>query len=335
MYFSVIGNSDVSVQQLFAAFEEEDLKTLKSLTASIRGFKKEGSLKRAITRDNSRLLLDSLAHHHSIESFDQSSLKRVTLRDKSEPMYIYSLAARWGEDGGEQREGGSRGKGEDDVLEEKIDPAGSQKLVREEGSKQSSQDRLSSGSQDCVSLGSQDIVDSAANPSLLSSPGEEVGTVAKPSFTVSSAEQSISLLESQSRTPQTSVATSSSEAELTSEPGEVVHRTPGCEVEGVRSPGGGLSERGCDGEISPDISSESRIISESAPHVIESSGLGEDGASENGVCSHHESVTSEVSDIFDTCQKSDSDADMLSVQGSVTSEVSDIFESDDFREGDS
>lgn len=94
----VVGNTQISVRDLFAAFEEDDLKTLQTLTASIRSFKKEGSLKKTITRDHSHSFLDTLQHRHSICSFDSSSLKRIKPKDRSGPMYIYSLGVEGGDE---------------------------------------------------------------------------------------------------------------------------------------------------------------------------------------------------------------------------------------------
>ena len=339
----------MSVQQLFAAFEEDDLKTLQSLTSSIRHFKKEGSLKRTITRDNSRSLLVSLAHHHSIESFDQSSLRRVHLKDKSEPMYIYSLAAP-----GKAGVGGAGGgeEGEDGVLgqEKDLAEAVQELAAAEEGSKRTSRDILSSGAHGHVSS-------AAENPSSVSSLAGGVGAVSTPATTESSVKQSASLLESPSQL-RASAAASSSEADSTSEPGEVVHQSQDCEVKGVRSLDGCAFDSSWDREVVPEMSGECPEMSgechgmsgecpemsgeslgmngEGSPLIIVvgSSEPGGDGVGENGVNSRHERLASEVSDIFDTSSKNGSDSDLLSVEGSVTSVVSDIFESEDFR-GDS
>lgn len=347
----MIGNSHVRVQQLFAAFEEDDdLKTLQSLTSSIRHFKKEGSLKRTVTRDNSRSLLDSLAHHHSIESFDQSLLRRVHPKDKSEPMYIYSLAAPGkagvGGDGGDE-------EGEDGVLDQEKDPAEAvQELAGvEEGSKRTSRDLLSTGAHGRIDS-------AAANPSSVSSLAGGAGAVSTAASTESSAEQPVSSLESPSQL-QASAAASSSEADSTSEPGEVVHQSQDCGVKGVRSLEGYAFDSGWDREVVLEMSGECPVMSgecpvmsgespemngespgmngEGAPLIIVmgSSEPGGDGASENGVNSKRERLVSEVSDIFDTSAKNSSDSDLLSVEGSETSVVSDIFESEDFREGDS
>ena len=350
----------MSVQQLFAAFEEDDLKTLQSLTSSIRHFKKEGSLKRTVTRDNSRSLLVSLAHHHSIESFDQSSLRRVHSKDKSEPMYIYSLAAP-----GKAGVGGAGG-GEDGVLGPEKDPAEAvQELAAaEEGSKRTSRDILSSGAHGHVSS-------AAENPSSVSSLAGGGGAVSTPASSELSVKQSVSSLESPSQL-QASAAASSSEVDSTSEPGEVVHQSQDCEVKGVRSLERCAFDSGWDREVVPEMSGECPEMSGECPEmssecpemsgespgmngegpemsgespemngegsplvtVVGSSEPGGDGVGENGVNSKHERLASEVSDIFDTSSKNSSDSDLLSVEGSETSVVSDIFESEDFR-GDS
>ena len=115
-----MANAQVSVHELFAAFEEDDLKVLQTLTAAIRNFNKENSLKKAVTRDNSRSFLDSLVHHHSIHSFDQSSLKPVPPPDRGRSTHSDSVvAAQWhspldvGGDQGCGNEGFVQGKGED------------------------------------------------------------------------------------------------------------------------------------------------------------------------------------------------------------------------------
>ena len=251
----MIGNSHVSVQQLFAAFEEDDLKTLQSLTSSIRHFKKEGSLKRTMTRDNSRSLLVSLAHHHSIESFDQSSLRRVHSKDKSEPMYIYSLAAP-----GKAGVGGAGG-GEDGVLGPEKDPAEAvQELAAaEEGSKRTSRDILSSGAHGHVSS-------AAENPSSVSSLAGGGGAVSTPASTELSVKQSVSSLESPSQL-QASAAASSSEVDSTSEPGEVVHQSQDCGVKGVRSLDRCAFDSGWDREVVPEMSSESPEMSSECPEM--------------------------------------------------------------------
>ncbi|XP_076470280.1 ankyrin repeat domain-containing protein 27-like isoform X2 [Babylonia areolata] len=102
----VVGNTQIRTRDLFAAFEDDDLKTLQTLTTAIRRFNKEGSLRKTVTRDNSHTFLDSMSHRHSICSFDSSSLKRITTEDRSGPMYIYSLETEGGDEEQEEEEGG-------------------------------------------------------------------------------------------------------------------------------------------------------------------------------------------------------------------------------------
>ncbi|XP_025115777.1 ankyrin repeat domain-containing protein 27-like isoform X1 [Pomacea canaliculata] len=85
-------SNQVRIQELFAAFEDEDLKTLQSLTASIRSFHQKGSLRQAVTHDKSRMFLTSIARSHSIRKFDLSTLRKVHSEDKSGPLHMYSLA---------------------------------------------------------------------------------------------------------------------------------------------------------------------------------------------------------------------------------------------------
>ena len=81
----------MKVKDLFAALEEKDLSTLKQITASIKTFDKEKSLKRSKTFDRSALTLDLIKIPMSIQHFNTGSLKHVDSVDKSSPMHIYSL----------------------------------------------------------------------------------------------------------------------------------------------------------------------------------------------------------------------------------------------------
>ena len=322
---SVVGNSHVSLQQLFAAFEEDDLKTLQTLTASIRGFRKEGSLKKVVTRDNSRSLLDSLARQRSIHSFDQSSLRRVQPKDKSRPLYAYSLAASaMGEDGGEGR--GEEGGGGSVREEGKDDDAESRQLWGEEDSERTIPKRPPSSS------GAADRVESAPYPSSISAGSDEVGAAARANCTGSATKQSpSSSLESQSPAPQTAApASATGLVEYSSGPGEVIQPIKDCEVKVVgsltddntRVSAGGAVDSGRGVDSSPQFSGDN------PPCVFGAPGLGAGCGGENGARS--QSVTSEISDIFENLNGSD--AELPSCPESVTSEVSDIFESEDFKE---
>ncbi|XP_059150354.1 ankyrin repeat domain-containing protein 27-like [Physella acuta] len=81
----------ISIKELFAAFEETDLHTLQRLTASIRSFDPKASLRRTVTRDKSYPKLDVIRRSHSILSFNHGSLRKTKSVDKADPLYIYSL----------------------------------------------------------------------------------------------------------------------------------------------------------------------------------------------------------------------------------------------------
>ncbi|XP_067652042.1 ankyrin repeat domain-containing protein 27-like [Haliotis asinina] len=91
----------VGIQDLFAAFEESDLHTLKNLASAIRSFDRRHSLRRTSTRDLSVPRLDAtLARNLSIRSFDHSRLRHTDSVDKAEPLYIYKLAMQGQQDRG-------------------------------------------------------------------------------------------------------------------------------------------------------------------------------------------------------------------------------------------
>ena len=92
VFFSLISEvSKVKVKDLFAALEEKDLSSLQQITASIKSFDKQKSLKRSKTFDKSALTLDLIKIPMSIEHFDHGTLKHVESIDKSTPMHIYTL----------------------------------------------------------------------------------------------------------------------------------------------------------------------------------------------------------------------------------------------------
>ncbi|XP_071091620.1 ankyrin repeat domain-containing protein 27-like [Haliotis cracherodii] len=83
----------VGIQDLFAAFEESDLHTLKNLTSAIRSFDGRHSLRRTSTRDLSAPRLDAaVARNLSIRNFDHNRLRHTDSVNKCEPLYIYKLA---------------------------------------------------------------------------------------------------------------------------------------------------------------------------------------------------------------------------------------------------
>ena len=81
----------MKVKDLFAALEEKDLSTLKQITASIKTFDRQKSLKRSKTFDRSALTLDLIKIPMSIQHFDHGSLRHVNSVDKSSPMHIYQM----------------------------------------------------------------------------------------------------------------------------------------------------------------------------------------------------------------------------------------------------
>ena len=92
MFFFLISEvSKVNVKDLFATLEEKDLSSLRQITASIKSFDKQKSLKRSKTFDKSALTLDLIKIPMSIEHFDHGTLKHVESIDKSTPMHIYTL----------------------------------------------------------------------------------------------------------------------------------------------------------------------------------------------------------------------------------------------------
>ncbi|KAL8590034.1 hypothetical protein ACOMHN_007059 [Nucella lapillus] len=159
----VVGNSQISVRDLFAAFEDDDLKTLQTLTVAIRNFSKEHSLKKTITRDNSRPYLQSLTHRHSICSFDSSSLKRIKSQDKSGPMY--SL----GKDGedigegplGEIEEDSKAGKCHSEILGQ-CEAEASERLLQDpehgEASEPEIHEQFEQNAECCEAEGQQDVM---------------------------------------------------------------------------------------------------------------------------------------------------------------------------------
>ncbi|KAK3086087.1 hypothetical protein FSP39_013342 [Pinctada imbricata] len=82
----------ISIKDLFTAFEEKDLQTLKSLADSIKTFDPKENLKKTETKDTSGPDLRPLQHSLSIQRFDLSALRHVESLDKSDPMHIYNLS---------------------------------------------------------------------------------------------------------------------------------------------------------------------------------------------------------------------------------------------------
>ncbi|XP_077982816.1 ankyrin repeat domain-containing protein 27-like [Glandiceps talaboti] len=76
----------LSMKDLFKAFEESDMNQLRELGESIQTFDKDKELKKTITRDMSAPRLDDpLKHQLSIQHFDQDRLKHVDTDDRSSP----------------------------------------------------------------------------------------------------------------------------------------------------------------------------------------------------------------------------------------------------------
>ncbi|XP_005100788.1 ankyrin repeat domain-containing protein 27 [Aplysia californica] len=82
----------ITIKELFAAFEESDLRTLKALNESVRRFDRTSSLRRAETKDKSSPHLKDIAQAYSIKSFNRGTLRKVQSLDKADPLYIYSLS---------------------------------------------------------------------------------------------------------------------------------------------------------------------------------------------------------------------------------------------------
>ncbi|KAL3859954.1 hypothetical protein ACJMK2_010133 [Sinanodonta woodiana] len=81
----------LGIKELFAAFEEKDLKTLQNLNSSIQTFDRRSSLRRVDTLDKTDTQLFHMRHSFSIQNFNTGTLRHVDFVDKSDPLYIYSL----------------------------------------------------------------------------------------------------------------------------------------------------------------------------------------------------------------------------------------------------
>ncbi|CAL1535486.1 unnamed protein product, partial [Lymnaea stagnalis] len=115
--------NQISIKDLFAAFEEKDLHTLRSLTESIRTFNPKASLRRTITRDKSLPRLDGIARRYSILSFNRGTLRKVRSVDKADPLHIYSLFQT------ESSEENTNGESEANGLEELLTPMGDNSIL--------------------------------------------------------------------------------------------------------------------------------------------------------------------------------------------------------------
>ena len=80
------------MKDLFAAFEEKDLQTLKLLNESVRMFDPMINLKKTETKDRSSRHLCEITQAYSIKKFDRRTLRKVESFDKSDPIYIYTLS---------------------------------------------------------------------------------------------------------------------------------------------------------------------------------------------------------------------------------------------------
>ncbi|GFR93806.1 ankyrin repeat domain-containing protein 27 [Elysia marginata] len=85
------GEKQVSIRDLFSAFEKADLDNLQNLTSAIKSFNRDSALKKAETRDRSQTVLSDMARRHSIVSFNKGLLKKVKSLDRTDPLYTYSL----------------------------------------------------------------------------------------------------------------------------------------------------------------------------------------------------------------------------------------------------
>ncbi|CAG5136804.1 unnamed protein product, partial [Candidula unifasciata] len=82
----------MTVQELFAAFEEKDLHRLHSLTSSIRSFDHKSRLRRTKTKDPSAPHLETITHKHLIQTFDRGTLRRTHPVYKSDPLHLSVLS---------------------------------------------------------------------------------------------------------------------------------------------------------------------------------------------------------------------------------------------------
>ncbi|BFZ13244.1 hypothetical protein BsWGS_16283 [Bradybaena similaris] len=84
-------DGQVSIRDLFAAFEEKDLQKLQSLTSAIRSFDRQAHLKKTKTTDTSTTFLGVLTQNHLIHRFDRGTLRKTKSLCKSEPPHVYSV----------------------------------------------------------------------------------------------------------------------------------------------------------------------------------------------------------------------------------------------------
>ena len=94
LFFSLtpFTNEQISIKDLFAAFEENNLDTLQSLSSSIKNFDAKETLRKTETKDSSKPNLRPLQHYLSIQMFDLFALRHVESLDKSDPLHIYNLS---------------------------------------------------------------------------------------------------------------------------------------------------------------------------------------------------------------------------------------------------
>ena len=89
---ATFSNAPISINDLFAAFEEKNLDTLQSLASSIKNFDAKETLRKTETKDSSKPNLRPLQHSLSIQKFDLCALRHVGSLDKSDPLHIYNLS---------------------------------------------------------------------------------------------------------------------------------------------------------------------------------------------------------------------------------------------------
>ncbi|KAK7115490.1 ankyrin repeat domain-containing protein 27-like [Littorina saxatilis] len=354
----VVGRSQVSVQQLFAAFEEDDLKTLQSLTAAIRGFDKQHSLKKAVTRDNTYTFLNKLVHQKSIQSFDQTSLRHISPEDKSRPMYIYSLATPGNSGGAEggrvekdaEEESEERGKGEREreknIEKREKDLVGRTDRTEKERTREREEVEIrqetSRGTVKAESVRGERTEEKVSGDPVQSCKEEKKAEPTKDIFvagwqagtdSVDLSSISVAAKRSDAETEQSSAQslqqTQTTHYLLSPLTREVTHHQEDYETVGVCSP---ADEHIFEPRSAGSAVAESSQNSEGAS-CSANSGIAEEAekGGHNECHSNSESVSSTISDIFEAETNVDKIGakEMISSQLSSASEVSDIFESAD------
>ncbi|CAG5132154.1 unnamed protein product, partial [Candidula unifasciata] len=84
-------DGQVSIKELFAAFEDKDLQKLQNLALAIRSFNQEVHLRRTTTKDTSSAFLGVLTQQYLIHKFDRESLRKTKSLCKSEPPSLHAV----------------------------------------------------------------------------------------------------------------------------------------------------------------------------------------------------------------------------------------------------